>query len=250
MDIQNEIEFWTRILRDHAEFQYTSLSPIETEAINKAGYFMKLFEEINADARSDTNKSKNICNCKTAVIQFIKFKRVMLTKLMTCSIKLRMPPSFLNHMINEALEFLHVLDLADGTENYNTVLENIRIHKIWLPDASGHASTVAADLDPMETDLIKNAEEFVKRFDNLFKKAYEMYKMYERTGLENGALQYFNQEVIICLSEFIRFLDKVEVLKTECRIFSSGTFSPLIPNHMIREEMYYVNKIKQLSKMH
>lgn len=250
MDIRMEIVFWTRIMRDHAEFQYISLAPEETEATNRAAYFMNLFDRLNAEARStQVPITTLISSCKEAVLQFIDFKRQLLTRVMTCSIKLRMTPSFINHMINEALEFLHVLNLADGTIAYNVVLENLRVHKIWLPDASGHASAIAAELDPIEAEIIKKAEYFSKKFDKLFKKAFEMYTMYERTGLTNGALQYFNEEVINALSEFIMYLEKVEALRSGCRVFATGTFAPLLPNHMKREEDYYINKINRFMEL-
>lgn len=249
MDIHNEIKFWTQIMREHAEFQYTSLAPTETAAINRAAYFMNMFERLNSEVSSNRISVSNLIGSnKEAVMQFIEFKRWLLAQLMTCSIKLRMTPSFLNHMINEALEFLHVLNLADGTMPYNYVLENIRLHKIWLPDASGHASTVAAELDPIESNLAKEAKEFSNTFDCLFKKAFEMYAMYERTGLENSAVYYFNEEVVKHLNEFIRFLEKVEELRSLCSIYASGTFMPLIPNHMMREEGYYIYKIQQFGE--
>lgn len=249
LDIRNEIVFWSRIMRDHGEFQYTSLAPTETNAINRAAYFMNIFERLYNEARSSNTDITNLVrNSKTALVQFIDFKRYLLTGLMTCNMKLRMTPSFINHMINEALEYMHVLDIADGTIPYNQALENIRLHKIWLPDASGHASTIAAELDAIESEYVKEANEFAEKFDKLFKKAYEMYTMYERTGLDNGALHHFNKQVVTALSNFIIFLEKVEELRDDCSVFSSGTFSPLMPNHMMREEGYYIYKINEVGE--
>ena len=76
-----------------------------------------------------------------------------------------------------------------------------------------------------------------------------MYKMFERTGLENGALHQFNEDVIKTLTNFIEFLNVIESLRSGCRIYSTGTFSPLIPNHMIREEKYYIYKINELNEL-
>lgn len=250
MDIRNEIEFWTRIMRDHGEFQYYSLASNETEAISTAQYFMNLFEGLlHLEAMSNQESVTNlISRSKVALTQFINFKRYLLSSLMTCNIKLGMTPTFLNHMINEALEFMHVLNLADRTIPYNNTIELLRLHNIWLPDASGHASSVAAELDPVEADFIKEANEFTKKFDNLSKKAFSMYTMYERTRLVDGAVHRFNEQVINTLTEFISFLEKVEDLRDECSIYSSGTFSPLLPNHMMREEGYYIYKINELGE--
>lgn len=183
-------------MRDHGEFQYTLLSPKEKEGINTVAHFMKLFEKLNKEVPSSTRDlspkalSALIKKNKEALTQFINFKRTLLAKLMKCDIELGIPPSFLNHMINEALEYYRVLCFFDKTIPFNNVLENIRLHKVWLPDASGHASAIAADLDPIEFNLIHEARDFIKKFDYLFKKAFEMYDMFKRTGLENGGLQY------------------------------------------------------------
>lgn len=253
VDIKKEIEFWTGIMRDHGEFQYTNLSPKEGEAIRTAAYFMDLFEKLNQEVKSIVDEiaprdlSELISSNIRAVTQFIQFKRILMKRLMKCDIQLGMPPSFLNHMINEALEYYRILCISQGTLTINRTLENIRLHKIWLPDASGHASFIAGGLDAIESKFVNEARDFVKRFDNLFKKAFEMYKMFERTGLEDGGLNYFNLEVEKTLEEFICFLEKIEELREDCKVYSTGMVSPLVPNHMIREEEYYIYRVKLLN---
>ncbi|ERJ12183.1 DUF2935 domain-containing protein [Haloplasma contractile] len=252
LDIIKEIRFWTEIMRDHAEFQYTNLSPNETDVIKSAAYYMDLFKELHSEVGESNGQlsveqvegliSKN----KIALMRFIEFKKTLMARLMKCEIKLGMPPSFVNHMINEAMEFYLVLCLADGTVSYDHTLENLRLHKIWLPDASGHASFIASDLDAVETSYIKEADEFVKKFDGLFKKAFEMYKMFERIGLNNGALRHFNSQVEHTLDDFICYLEKIEKLRKGCNVYGTGSLTPLAPGHMIREEQYYLYRVKAL----
>lgn len=251
-NIVKEIEFWTQIMRDHALFQYTVLSPKETETISKTQYFNNLFSQLLENVQQ-LPKELNpevipnlIAENKTAIVQFTQFKKMMLEKLMACHIELAMDPSFLNHMINEAMEYYRFLCIADESLRFNKVLENIRLHKVWLPDAAGHAKYIASQLDGIEEIHINEAMDFVYRFDGLFKKAFEMYLMYERTTRRNGELEYFNKEVEMVMENFIIFLEMIEQLKKECKLFSTGTFSSLIPNHMIREEKYYLLKVKEL----
>jgi len=250
IDIRYEIEFWTSILRDHAKFQYISLSPKETEYIETAKQFMDLFDDYHKKILSSNITDEQVANLvsdnKTAVTRFVQFKKMMMSKLMTCDIELAMSPTFLNHMINEAMEYYRVLSIADETLRCNKVLENLRLHKVWLPDASGHAKHIASQLDGVESIYIDIACDFEMVFDKLFKKAYEMYMMFDRTGLDDGGLNQFNIDVIRTLEEFIVFLDTIRSLKANCRVYSNGTFSELIPDHMIREEEYYISKVKSL----
>ena len=252
--IKGEIEFWTGIMRDHGEFQFTNLAPNEVNYIRKAKYFMDLFTNLHEEAR---NLPDNISNQEAINLiprnmmvlqQFVDFKREMLTRLITCNIDLGFTPTFLNHMINEAMEYYRVLCLIQGTVPYNEALENIRLHKTWLPDAAGHASAIVSDLDANEKELIDEGNQFAKRFRELFIKSYEMYKMIERTGVKNGSLLYLNKEVEKEMDRFISYLEKVEALRENCKVLGKGTLKPLIPNHMIREEKYYLYRISMLYK--
>lgn len=131
------------------------------------------------------------------------------------------------------MEFYRVLDIVKRNIGTNGVLEDIRLHKIWLQDASGHARYIAGSIDGIESNFLYEVQDFEIRFDNLFKKAYELDIMLEKTGLDDGGIDYFNQEV-----------EKIEGLKTTCKVYTTGTFKPLSPNHMIREEKYYIYRVK------
>lgn len=254
LNIKEEILFWTEIMRDHSEFQFTNLSPKEVEYIAQTQYYMQLFESLHHEVKGmDSNsapmdEANLIQRNMTALLNFIQFKRILVYRLMTCEIELGMPPSFLNHMINEAMEYYRVLCMVQSTIPINGALENIRLHNVWLPDASGHASTVSAELDPTEEKMIKRADYFVKRFDSLFKKAVEMYQIFERTGLQDGSLTYFNEEVRKEIEDFIFFLEEIKIGRERCFLQATGVFGPLMPDHMIREEKYYLYRIKLLCK--
>jgi hypothetical protein len=235
-------------MRDHGLFQYLSLSVNETEALKTAQQYHKLFEGINTKAKSETGEtsgnflSENI----NLVTSFIQFKKMMLRKLMTCEINLAMTPTFLQHMIDEALEFYRVLKFGEDHFRVDDVMENLRLHLVWLPDASGHAKYIAAQLDGIEAELLEIALNYQNTFDLLFKKAHSMHSLFDSTNLDNGALHQFNLEVENAMEDFISFLDTMKELKSECRIYTTGTFSELIPDHMMREERYYLSKVKDM----
>lgn len=249
-DVRKEMEFWTGIMRDHGDFLYNSLSPSEEEAVKKSKAFMNLFDQLHKEVKeiteniSNTNLDNMISRNIDALNSFIKFKEEILTRILRCSIKINLPPTFINHMLNEAMEYYRVLCLAQHRAPFNAVLENIRLHKIWLRDASGHAASIAADLDPNETELMEEAKSFQRLFSNMFNKAYEMYTMYERTGLQDGILGHFNLQISKVMEGFIKYLEEIKSLRVGCEIL--GFLPPIIPDHMIREENYYLYRVKVL----
>ncbi len=241
-----EINFWTGILRDHGEFILTSLSYNEQEAIHAAKFYKESFSRLHKESKqllcvNDPNavdalldQSMNLLLC------FINFKKALLRKLLRCQINTSLPPTFYDHMINEAMYFYKILIKIQSHCPVNKSLENLKLHMIWLPDAAGHAAIIASDLDPTEKILIHEAQEFEKCFNDLTLKSQELYRMLKRTCLNDGALKQLNEDVKKKLQEFICFLDKLKVLKEECKVL--GILKLIIPDHMLREANYYYHK--------
>lgn len=242
-----ELRFWTAIMRDHGEFIFSSLSDNEQEAIRFALFyretFSRLHEQVKESAvKNDINALNSIMNeCMNMLLSFINFKKLLLRRVMECQLSTSLPPTFYNHMINEAMEFYKALTRIQCNFAVNPLLENLNLHKIWLPDAAGHAATIACRLDPVEKLLIKEAQEFEECFNSLTLKSNELDKMLTRTCLNDGALKHLNEEVKKKIYEFICYLDKVRILRTECKAL--GVLNPLIPFHMIREENHYLEEI-------
>ncbi|MFZ5985647.1 MAG: DUF2935 domain-containing protein [Bacillota bacterium] len=247
LSLIEEIRFWTGIMRDHGEFILSSLSHNEQEAIHFARLYKETFSRLHERSKSLTgvnsiNTANSILNeSMNVLLCFINFKKILLGRLLKCQLNTSLPPTFYNHMINEAMEFYETLINIQCNKPVNPLLENLDLHKIWLPDASGHAASIAGDLDPTEQMLINEAQEFEKCFNCLTLKAQELGKMLTRTCIDDGALKRLNEEVKMKIGEFIGFLDNIKELRVECKVL--GVLKPLIPDHMIREEKYYLNKI-------
>jgi hypothetical protein len=242
-----EIRFWTGIMRDHGEFILSSLSYNEQEAIQFARFYKETFSRLHEQSKklaevNGIDAVNSILNeCINILLSFINFKKVLLRRLLECKLDTSLPPTFYNHMINEAMEFYKTLFNIQCNIPVNPLLENLNLHKIWLPDAAGHAASIACDLDPVEKMLINEAQEFEKSFNHLALKAEELSKMLVRTCLNDGVLKRLNEEVKKKIGEFICYLDKVRKLRIECKVL--GVLKPLIPDHMIREENYYLQNI-------
>ncbi|MBZ4647290.1 MAG: hypothetical protein PWR27_999 [Petroclostridium sp.] len=247
-----EIFFWSGIMRDHGEFQLITLSSREPQYIITSQYFKNAFISLRNEAEKLLEKptcpavKELISRVIPVLVNFINYKRLLVRKLLECDIELGLPPTFINHMINEAMEFYRTLCMIQTNIPRNTTAGNILLHKIWLPDAAGHAAAIASDLDATETILIKEAENFKNTFEHLFIKATELGQMLERTNLNNGSLEWLNEQVEKNIEDFIHFLSKIRDLRKKCKAMS--TLKPLFPDHMIREEQYYLSNIKELRR--
>lgn len=242
-----EIRFWTGIMRDHGEFILNSLSYNEQETIQTAKFYKESFSRLHERSKellgtNDTNAIRSFAyECANLLSCFINFKRILLGKLLQCKLHSNLPPTSLNLMINEAMEFYKTLVNIQCNITVNPLCENLNLHRIWLPDAAGHAAAIARNLDPAEKMLIKEAQEFEKCFNCLAIKSEELAKMLLRTCLNDGALRLLNEEALKKIEEFTCYLDKIRKLRIECKAL--GVLMPLTPDHMIREENYYLHKI-------
>ncbi len=247
--IAYDLNFWSGIMRDHAEFQLMNLSSRESQFAMTSQKFKNIFEQIYSETEKliqnpneqEIEIMRKVC---PILIEYINYKKLLLKKLLECDIELNLPPTFVNHMINEAMEFYRTLNMLQSNVPIDKVSENILLHTIWLPDAAGHAASIASNLDPTEALLIKEAEEFKKTFNCLFIKASELEQMLPRVCINSHALEFLNEEVINEISKFICYLEKIKELREKCK--AMGTLNPLIPDHMMREEKYYLSKIINL----
>lgn len=175
---------------------------------------------------------------------FIEYKKMLLKGLLTCCLQMNLPPSLINHQINEAMGFRTLLTMPVQSK-IDTPIELVNRLKIWLADSVGHAAGLAAFLDPAEGLLSEEIANFKGTFNKLLTKASELDMMLSKTCLRDGALKYLGEETVNLMEMFICFLEKVKKLRISCKVLGVGTLSPLIPDHFIREHKYFIEKIKE-----
>jgi hypothetical protein len=151
-------------------------------------------------------------------------------------------PTHINHQINEAIEFRHLLIMPEESV-IDTPAELLTRIKIWLMDGSGHASVLMSFLDPSETLVAAEVQMFREKFDKLLIKVSELEMMLIRANVYKGAL-LLAEETIEWMDNFTAFLEKFKKIRMQCEVLGNGTLSPLIPDHLIREQKYFVSKIK------
>lgn len=241
-----EHRFWLQILGDHSRFIFFSLAPTETEYILLAQEFILLFDKLLEDTKQVTeDESLNMLNQNAyeAASRLREFKLELLSMSLDADLKIQLPPSFINDMVNELEEYLYVI--YNIRNKLSDLIHPIHYHMLWLSDAIGHAASIEAELDFIEADLIDQACRFKIQFQDLYLKALIM-NGYLRTELKRfPALNRLNEQAAAAIQSFTDYLDSLRDKRTDRRVL--GTLMPLMADHMSREECYYLWKLSQIS---
>ncbi|WLD93935.1 DUF2935 domain-containing protein [Alkalihalobacillus sp. AL-G] len=242
-----ENRFWLQILGDHARFILNALTPKETASIRKANDFKKTFDELLNRARKQLSNDQWLQLSREAEKQannIRNFKLNIIERQLKGTIDIHFTPTFMNHMVNEVEEYIRVLnDLTAG--KVPPVYHELHHHQLWLADAAGHAGAINDTMDAVERGIKDKSNEYRILFENFWVKAVEM-AGYLRTGLkEFPALKRFNRQVDVELALFKSFLRELEELELSVEVLSS--FTPLMADHMAREECYYLLKLAEAS---
>ncbi len=274
--------FWTGVLRDHATFIYDGLPPSEQRAAEAASSFRRLFgtlhEEVEALARSAGlsgpagsyaeadapatdplsrwhgmeltryNQAAEALNRRAleGLQALRRFKEELLYQKLDCSLTLHLGPGLLQHMINEAEEAYRVLTGLREQANLPPAMEALHHHLLWLPDASGHAWALHGGLAATEQELQQVTMEFKQVFDGLHITAMELFTMLRVAPRMVGVLRRLNRNSMDQIKAFRSFLLEMREHLEACEI--GGTLSPLFADHMLREELYYTEKMMLLGE--
>ncbi len=243
-----EHHFWLQILGDHSRFILNSLSPKEKSFIEEANRFKNLFDNLLRKSKQSLSEEEIFAlnnHAYNAAMKIREFKLDIIDRQITDKIVISLPPTFINHMVNEVDEYIFILAklMKENVSNIGP----IHLHLLWLPDGAGHASNIASSLDITEKELIKKSNQYSKKFNNLYLRAIE-YNGYTRTGIcDFPALDSLNNNADETMSCFKEFLNELKKGVIEKKIL--GTIVPLVPDHMFREECYYLTKLSMVSNI-
>lgn len=235
--------FWLQIMGDHARFLMQMIPVGNHDDIQRAYQFRSLYDQLLEQVRKSPPEDilSNLTEeALQATLNFRTFKLYLLAKGLEG--KLHIATTFLSHMVNELEEYLRIINSLQSGK-VPPVGNPLHYHLLWLLDGVGHAAAIAGSLDMIEKKLINKSREFQNAFENMYLKAVEL-AGYLRTGMERfPALSRFNQEAALEMKIFKSFLE--EILKLELNGELLGELMPLMADHMVREECYYLLKLAQ-----
>jgi hypothetical protein len=243
-----EHRFWLQVLGDHARFILNALSPNEKENIEKARGFIIHFDSLLEKARENINGAALNILTEEAIKQGNQlrfFKLSLIKEHLIGKIEINLPPTFINHMVNELDEYLLILTCY--MSNQYPEAPAVHYHILWLLDGVGHANAIHCNIDDVEQDLKKKSMEFSKHFDALHMKSMEL-AGYMRSGLTKfPALSRLNKQAELKMLMFMNFLKELQEMRIDKEAL--GTIAPLMLDHMFREECYYLTKLSQVSEV-
>jgi hypothetical protein len=243
-----EHTFWLQVLGDHARFIFDALSPDETKEIQRANRFILIFDQLLDGARGSLKEEELSELTRRAYYysqEIRSFKLDLISQHLIEEIDIMLPPTFLNHMVNEVEEYLRILCFLMAKQTAPT--HPIHSHLLWLLDAAGHAAAISGDLDMVEKRLMEKSKTFSEHFEEFYIKAVEI-AGYMRTCLDRfPALSRLNFQVEREILDFKAFLRELEKMEINNKVL--GTLNPLMLDHMAREECYYLVKLAESSEI-
>lgn len=246
MDLQREYQFWTGILADHARFIVESLKPDEEKLLLQAREFHLAFGQLQEAARHRLEPAAAMGALQGAR-SLIGFKQHLLDLALEQKVGLHMAPNLLNHMIQEGEQFLKVAEWLREGQWPPLPLFTLDAHNLWLTDAAGHAAALQARLDPTEAELRQQAAHFEHLFNGLHRRAWELWRMLERHLRPVPALRALTRAAIHHTDLFRQWLERLARELVEARVLTHAT--PLLVEHMVREEMYYLEKLRAAAEL-
>lgn len=235
----NEIRFWSRIMKEHSLFLKLGFRAEDTQLIQEANQFYKLFEQIEQTSHVFTNQTdpERIRRFNTEVQQaatsIYMFKRKVLGLILTC----KMPgannfPLLVDHVSREANYFRkRLLELNEGKLNAlpdAIIKENV----FFLRIMADHAKFIGHLLDPSERKLVDIARNFSNDFDQLLFQAKDLESMRPQSQTVPLLDQFLDQNRV-SVSSLRDFKKTARDLIEQCRIKS--IIHPLLADHVFRE---------------
>lgn len=246
LDPGREYQFWTSVLADHARFILDTLQPREERLVQQAGQYHQIFRQLQEAGRGRLTAAE-LGAAGRAAQSLIGFKQHLLDQSLESWVGINMAPNLLNHMIQEGEQFLKVLLWLGEGETPPLAIFTLDEHNLWLSDAAGHAAALGAELDPTEQELRREAQRFEDLFRGLHSRAWELWRMLERNPRMVPALRTLNQVAAQHIDLFRRWLEEMAEHLAEARILA--TAEPLLAEHMVREELYYLEKLKTIGQL-
>jgi hypothetical protein len=234
-----EIQFWSRIMKEHSLFLRLGFRCEDTQLINEANQFYSLFEAIESRSHTlpvDTDPQiimRFNTEVQNAASHIWAFKRKILGLILRCQLPgANNFPLLVDHTSREAFYFRNRLEqLNTGTLDPlpdAIINENV----FFLRIMADHAKFIGHLLDPSERLLVEQARGFSQDFDQLLFQARDLDSMRPESQTVPLLDQFLDQNRV-SVKSLRDFKQTARDLIAECKIKS--IIHPLLADHVFRE---------------
>lgn len=241
-DMAYEHKFWLQVLGDHMRFLLDSLGYQEKLLLERAEGLKRRADTLLDSARAPALDPSgmdmdHLTRQSLSLVKDIgKLKKDLLRAMLTNGVQCSLPPTFVNHMLDELHEYEQILNQQDRGHIFFAA-------KLWLTDATGHAAALGSMLDPCEKDHITTMDSFEDQLCAL-RLTTEEFIGYLRANLPRfPALQKLTADATETIERFTGVLNEMLTLRQKGALL--GTLRPLLLDHMIREACYALNRFAQ-----
>ncbi len=234
----DEIRFWSRIMKEHSLFLRLGFRCEDTELIDEANQYYRLFENIEQRSHSFTNPDPEQIRRFNSEVQqaatgIYAFKRKVLGLILTCQLPgANNFPLLVDHISREANYFRkRLIELNEGKLQPLAdaiIKENV----FFLRIMADHAKFIGHLLDPSERKLVDIARNFSNDFDQLVYQAKDLESMKPQSETV-PLLDQFLDENRVSVVSLRDFKKTARDLIEECKIKS--IIHPLLADHVFRE---------------
>ncbi|WP_242691239.1 DUF2935 domain-containing protein [Cytobacillus praedii] len=235
----DEIRFWARIMKEHSLFLRLGFRCDDTQLIEEANQYYRLFEQIEQRSHTFTNQTdpQQIKRFNSEVQQaatgIFAFKRKILGLILTCKLPgANKFPLLVDHTSREANYFRkRLIELNEGKLKPLAdaiIKENV----FFLRIMADHAKFIGHLLDPSERKLVDMARNFSNDFDQLVFQARDLESMKPQSQTV-PLLDQFLDENRVSVVSLRDFKKTARDLIEECKIKS--IIHPLLADHVFRE---------------
>lgn len=165
----------------------------------------------------------------------IQFKTNILNNVLNCTMFTFNYPLLIKHIIREAELYVQQLRRLQSRSEANLEREAYELEFFWNRQMAEHAMFIRGLLDPSENNLIDQADNFGKEFDQLTAEA--------RAAMDATApLSRVTEESLKATEDLRNFKEQGTQGILQCKIRS--IIIPLLGDHVLREANHYLRLLK------
>ena len=172
----------------------------------------------------------------SATRNLIRYKTKILDDVLSCRIMYNVYPLLIEHIRREAILFVETLTALQNNVSEQEINKLIENEIFWNKIMEEHSEFIRGLLDPKENELIKVANDFAVKFENLNKNVY-------KAATNPNLVPSVTKESINLTKQVRDFNTDATKGLLNCQIRS--ILNPLLGDHVLRESNHYLRLLER-----